>query len=114
MDGASYAINNVLSGMGVMQWFKGFENSKNKHIAKYTTVTQQNFTFPIFDHDNDLTLDDSWYGKCAVVRTDIPHRVITQHLERMCVSFRFENGSFNQLVSAINTSFGHTNVDIYS
>jgi hypothetical protein len=103
LDGSSYAVNYILQGEGTMQWFN---DPTNKEIIKYSLTTGEKYTFPVYNDSDDTKILDSWVGTKAVVKVNIPHRVVTEKQARVSVSIRFENGSFDQLVSAMIKDFG--------
>ena len=98
LDGASYAVNHVLSGRGTMQWFG---DEKKKEVTKYKLTTGESYTFPTYTDDENMELLDSWTGTNGVLKVNVPHRLVTTDSSRSCVSFRFENGSFDGLVSIL-------------
>ena len=92
------AFNFVLNGTHEMQWV-----TMNGGVESEGTYTQSNYTqgsYKRFDTFDSFTVDESWTGKCALVRINVPHRVIGGPELRYCVSVRpTENHFFNDLVS---------------
>ena len=82
-----YAFNFVLSGNGTMEWLSDIKgkclisNANNGHYLVYKDVESCNVT-------------ESWSGDLALVKINLPHRVVAFDTDRYCVSVRTVPGSF--------------------
>lgn len=77
-----FGMNWVLQGEGVMEWFNPSQphNREPGDFSPYPHWTEDIAGQPI----------DSWNGKNALVRTDIPHRVYnTSNIVRVCFAIKF-------------------------
>lgn len=94
------AFNFVIEGTGVMQWVTVIDGveSNGSYMQSNNTVG----SYKRFDVYSDFTVDDTWSGKCALVKINTPHRVIGGERVRYCISVRpTEDHFFNDLVNLI-------------
>jgi hypothetical protein len=79
------AFNFVIGGDGIMQWVT------IDGVASTGSYTQSNHTtgsYTRFDEFTSLEIDETWTGKCALVRINVPHRVLGGTSDRYCISVR--------------------------
>ena len=93
------AFNFVVEGDGKMEWVTV------DGIESYSSYTQSNASAGAYKRIVDFSkieINDSWSGKCALVRIGTPHRVLGGTHDRYCVSARpAEDHFFNDLVKIV-------------
>lgn len=91
------AFNFIVQGTSEMQWV-----SLEGAIESTGSYTQSNSvpgSFTLFNEYSQLNIEHTWTGKCALVRIDIPHRVVGGPNIRYAVSVRpTQDHFFNDLI----------------
>jgi hypothetical protein len=92
------AFNFIVEGTGVMQWVTVINGVESN--GSYIQSSNMTGSYKRFDVYEDYIIDESWSGKCALVKINTPHRVIGGASDRYCISVRpIEDHFFNDLVS---------------
>lgn len=89
-----FALNFVLFGEGNMQWVDvdGDRNYYKLNSSVFYGYTNIKYVEVLAE----------WSGKMALVRVNIPHRIVTKNLRRICLSLRFyKTCSFEQFESLL-------------
>ena len=78
---AGFALNFILHGEGEMQWTEidGELSLQKKH----------NSYFYGYENIKNITILERWSGNMAIVKVNIPHRVISYDTRRVVLSLRF-------------------------
>ena len=83
---AGFAFNFVISGYGSMQWVNNIEGNEN---VSYNNDSK----YIMYNNVKSFDVTDTWTGNAALVRIDVPHRIISFDEERYCVSIRTQLGT---------------------
>jgi len=90
-----FGYNIVLDGHGEMQWISDIEGDR---IEEPTTNISKSAVFPSrwvkWDNVKTYKIDEVWSGESALVRIDIPHRIVTKDVARYVLALRTLKGSF--------------------
>jgi hypothetical protein len=80
------AFNFVFEGTGNMQWITVLDGD----ISYHTNIVQsgEKFIYKKFANLRSINIDESWDGTSALVRVNVPHRVVTKDGHRICLSIR--------------------------
>jgi len=93
------AFNFVLSGHGEMQWIENLEATE--YIFKLNGTDYNRYRdIKKFD------ITDVWTGDIALVKINIPHRVVTTNLDRYCISIRLNKEILPNKFDEISKLFG--------
>lgn len=76
-----FAVNYILFGNGEMQWTK---------VDGSLTIRKINSSY-FYGYENirEVEILDKWSGSVGLVKINIPHRIVTTNLRRICLSLRF-------------------------
>jgi hypothetical protein len=81
----TWALNFVFEGQGEMQWVDidaDYVFNKNKVASGETFVYKKYTTI------RSISINESWSGTSALVRVNVPHRIVTNDTHRICISLR--------------------------
>jgi len=85
-DPVSCAFNFVFEGQGEMQWVDVLDGD----VSYHTNIVKsgEKFVYKKYTAIRSINIQDSWSGQSALVRVNIPHRVVTGNKYRICLSIR--------------------------
>jgi len=84
---ANFAINFIVSGHGEMQWL---DVTGPADITYHTTEYGKLQKVKMWKRKKIIksTVTEKWTGDTALVRTNVPHCVVTTDVPRLCISLR--------------------------
>jgi hypothetical protein len=81
VDSLDYAFNFVVSGYGEMQWIDNIVGQEQVFDLDYSK-------YVAFNDVTSCNIVDTWDGDMALVRINVPHRIVTSDKDRYCISLR--------------------------
>jgi len=76
-----YAFNFVIEGHGEMQWIDNIVGTEDIYDLEYSN-------YVAYSNVESYNVIDTWSGDMALVRINVPHRVVTTDTDRYCISLR--------------------------
>ena len=84
-DQSGWALNFIFEGHGEMQWV---DIDADYIINKHTVPSGETVAYKKYTTVRNMSIKESWSGTSALVRVNIPHRIITNNIHRICISLR--------------------------
>lgn len=89
---ADAAFNFVLKGTGEMQWIKIDADA----YTEYKSVKGIELNYQVYKNIRGISALALWTGHAGLVKTNVPHRIVTMNSSRICLSLRTPK-TFNEL-----------------
>jgi hypothetical protein len=89
-----FGFNILLDGHGEMQWVSDIDGDR---VEESTTNISSSVKYPSkwikWDNVKSCKIDETWSGNSAIVRIDIPHRIVTSNSARYVLALRTLRGT---------------------
>jgi hypothetical protein len=98
----TWALNFIFEGHGEMQWV----DIDADYIFKRQTVPSgETFVYKKYTTVRNISINESWSGTSALVRVDVPHRIVTNNTHRICLSLRpkYKFQTFDKICQIIDS-----------
>ena len=79
----TWALNFTFEGHGEMQWV---DIDADYIFNKHTVPSGETFVYKKYTTIRNISINESWTGTSALVRVNVPHRIVTNNNHRICIS----------------------------
>jgi hypothetical protein len=89
----TWGLNFIFEGHGEMQWV---DIDADYIFNKHTVPSGETVIYKKYTTIRNISIIKSWSGISALVRINVPHRIVTNNSHRICISLRptFPNSKY--------------------
>ena len=97
----TWALNFVFEGHGELQWV---DIDADYIFTKHAVMSGEIFRYKKYTTIRNISTKESWSGTSALIRVDLPHRIVTNNNHRISLSLvsRYTFQTFDTMCQIIN------------
>ena len=97
----TWALNFVFEGHGELQWV---DIDADYIITKHAVLSGETFRYKKYTTIRNISTNESWSGTSALIRVDLPHRIVTNNSHRISLSLvsKYTFQTFDTMCQIIN------------